>query len=143
MRGWRNMIGGILQLMGRREKKLPLPSALERKQQSERAKRGIKQEPVKKREGFNHGLDMGGINDAYFKLSEQQLKIMQQFQQQYDWQPLQPGGIWRYDGKDGISIIDMTKKPEEPKKTETENWLDQWERDNGGTDISTSGKAEA
>lgn len=119
--------------MGRREKKLPLPSALERKQQGERAKKGIKSEPVKKREGGyygNLGKWSGGI-------------IIDEFDG-FKFE-VQPGAVYKFDGASGLKFFDMSQPPikEEPKKTETENWLDQWEKDNGGTDISTSGKAEA
>lgn len=114
--------------MGKRERKLPLPSPLERKAQGERAKKGIKDEPVKKRTGYQGGLD--------FALPDYRIE---------------PGGIYYYGRQMGKSVtiqnhidemlrygwdtgaieqLKQGKKIDEKPKTPTEEWLEKWEQEN-------------
>lgn len=105
--------------MGKRERKLPLPSPLERKAQGERAKKGIKDEPIKKREGFKDAFGGG-----YYVIDEAA---------NVDWNKwkFQPGGVFKLNGTGRLQMWGTNDVQDvEPKKTPTEEWLEKWEQEN-------------
>lgn len=114
--------------MGKRERKLPLPSPLERKAQGERAKKGIKDEPVKKRTGYQGGLDFafpdykiepGGI--IQFGRQSGKLWAVQENIEE----------MLRYGWDTGaMEKLKQGKKINEQPKTPTEEWLEKWEYEN-------------
>ena len=122
--------------MGRREKKLPLPTPLERKQQGERAKKGIKDEPIKKRaEHKGLILDEWGKGLEWDKLVFPEIKpqpgqIIQWGRQMGKTEMIYKHFKIGYDGVWQTNEVDEPKKKPEPKKTPTEEWLDNWEKGN-------------
>lgn len=103
--------------MGKR-REFNQPSPLERKQQGERAKKGIPDEP-KKRTGYKDiqwDLKPGGVYNytGDFTMNEAQRIFIEELN--------------KYGGKAVWGTNDV--KEVEPKKTPTEEWLEKWEQEN-------------
>lgn len=117
-------------IMAKREKKLPLPTPLERKVQGERAKKGL--EPVKQEKRIKTPkAEITPFGKGIYTLSEGT---------EYK---LEPGGIWRYSDKGKLvqwgygwdtGALEKIRKGNtinEKPKNPTEEWVKQWEKQNG------------